>query len=504
MRLVTAMAVGSLMALVAGGGCTERTRGYCKAPTDCAAGMTCNVEQSRCMPPGPDAAATGGAGGSTDAGWTGDGPPDGATDAPPSGDAPQGGDAADAAMSCSCGDGGPQVCDTHTGTCVGCLGNGDCTAPTALCDPTAKTCVQCLTSNDCKGTAAPVCDHNACVQCATSSDCQSATAPICDAHACRACRADGECPGPGPGVCASDGHCALDSEVIYAVRPSTGSCQTADGTPANPYCGAQEALNATLNSGKRIIVLQGTFGVLMATTTPGQVTVVGKGATTATVNPGSDYGVDVSGSADLVVRNVRITGGTAQAGYGGGAHVSGAAARLTLQNVEISGNTGSGVTADSGATIVMNACVVKGMGLTTQSGLITNASAFRVTNCIFTNNASGASLSQNVPAGKDQVFKNNTLTSNVIGLICSGTFPSGLVFDGNGMAYTPDCMPAACCSGAQSPMLTPDGHLMSTSPCIDQLTPDPDVTSDIDGDPRPYNKLSDCGADEYVPAASSP
>jgi hypothetical protein len=103
-----------------------------------------------------------------------------------------------------------------------------------------------------------------------------------------------------------------------------------------------------------------------------------------------------------------------------------------------------------------------------------------------------------VPAGGAQVFKNNAIVGNATGIDCSGSFPSGLILFQNTTDTGVSCTPPVCCSG--DPKLTADFHLMSGSPCIDQLTPDPQVPDDIDGQSRPQGASgkSDCGADEFV------
>jgi hypothetical protein len=58
-----------------------------------------------------------------------------------------------------------------------------------------------------------------------------------------------------------------------------------------------------------------------------------------------------------------------------------------------------------------------------------------------------------------------------------------------------DCTVVTCCA-AGDPMLTATQRLMAGSPCKDKLDPMMSVADDIDGDARPQNGLSDCGADE--------
>jgi hypothetical protein len=292
-----------------------------------------------------------------------------------------------------------------------------------------------------------------------------------------------------------DGHCASASEVVYAIQPTTSSCTAADGSLAMPFCTAQAAVDVARVGTKPIVVLRGAFGNVSASATTGQVTVVGQSG--AMINPGANiYGVDVSGTSNVYIRDLTISGGTSTSGAA--AHVSGTAATLTLLSVQMNGNVGGGVVAEGGATIVMDRCVVTGTGFGAPADLKTTASAFKITNCVFANSSSGAVL-DSPPPGGSEIFKNNDLLANGTGLQCLASFASGLILYGNTTDTGLGCTVAPCCTG--NPMLTSDYHLMSGSPCIDQLTPDPQVPDDIDGQSRPYpvGGKSDCGADEYEP-----
>src|SRR5690606_17857628 len=63
-----------------------------------------------------------------------------------------------------------QVCDTNTGLCVDCLGDGDCDEG-ETCDMTTNTCTEqgCLGNEDCTGGL--VCVGGTCEQCTMDSQC---------------------------------------------------------------------------------------------------------------------------------------------------------------------------------------------------------------------------------------------------------------------------------------------------------------------------------------------
>jgi hypothetical protein len=451
---------------------------YCDSSNPCPAMMTCSPTLHACV------LADGGTGGTG-----GEAGRDGAGDVPPS----------CTTSSCS---GKTPICGLVSKVCEPCSSGSECASRDgggAACNADAGTCVECVVKEDCTTASKPVCDTsvNKCVGCLVSKTDCSGVAPICDAQICRACKVDADCVtalSSDPGVCMPDGHCAAASEVVYAIQPTSSSCSAATGALATPYCTAQAAVDKASTGPASVVVLRGGFGNVSASATTSLVTIVGQSS--ASINPGGNlYGIDVSGTANLFVRNLTITGGTSTSGAA--AHVSGSTAALSLLGIQISGNAGTGVLAESGAQLTMDRCVVTGAGGLAPADLKTSASAFKITNCVFTNSSSGATLDSAVPIGKTGIFKNDTLIGNGTALQCSGSFASGLILYNNTNDVSPGCTPSSCCSG--NPMLTSDYHLMAGSSCIDILVPDTDVPDDIDGQTRPYNVKSDCGADEYEP-----
>ena len=150
------------------------------------------------------------------------------------------------------------VCDTTTETCVACLDNTHCAAPTALCDPSTNECVACLMNPDCADDTMPICEAGACRACAADADCMDMTGtPVCDEPSgrCVECTVDSEettCPAPDNFAChpteltctgAERGSlgfcqaCVSDSEC-GADATATSRCVPMDfeGSPHGTYC----------------------------------------------------------------------------------------------------------------------------------------------------------------------------------------------------------------------------------------------------------------------------
>jgi MYXO-CTERM domain-containing protein len=160
--------------------------------------------------------------------------------------------------------GGAPVCDSQTGTCVGCQTNAGCAGSSPICNLTTNTCracqgnadcasfsgdpvcatagmrqgqcVVCQGNADCSG-ARPLCDlaTNACVGCVTSADCSGAT-PICNATAgtCLPCSSDSQCaavawPGPSLPLCQTTGGAA--GRCVQCTAQNESQCVAGSATP---------------------------------------------------------------------------------------------------------------------------------------------------------------------------------------------------------------------------------------------------------------------------------
>src|SRR5204863_9123606 len=138
---------------------------------------------------------------------------------------------------------------------------------------------------------------------------------------------------------------------------------------------------------------------------------------------------------------------------------------------------------------------------------VKDGAAFEITNSIIAENSAsglvGGVTLPNVPPGKPRRFQNNTVVGNRngAGVVCaqgSGQLLQGSILFGNAgpAAQHIDCSPVTCCAPGD-PMLTGTQRLISSSPCKDKLDPATSLADDIDGDARPQNGMSDCGADEF-------
>ncbi|MCA9602592.1 MAG: hypothetical protein R3A78_08045 [Polyangiales bacterium] len=155
-------------------------------------------------------------------------------------------------------DGATDMCNSSTGTCVECLGQGDCSGSTPVCD--SGECVGCAGDSDCDfdegltvcaGSGAcvecdtgktdactgntSVCFDQECVVCSASDDSAcTGTTPICDtgSNTCEGCDSDSDCAGfAGTPACAGTGACVeCTASNITACAGPNPSCNVATNT----------------------------------------------------------------------------------------------------------------------------------------------------------------------------------------------------------------------------------------------------------------------------------
>lgn len=135
------------------------------------------------------------------------------------------------------GDAGPcgactadTVCDPATGSCVACLGDGDCTDAVCLVDDADSAnneCVGCVDSDDC---AEGVCDPESdmCVGCLADADCTDPAMAKCDTgtNTCVECDSSTQCEGTGENECVA-GACVECTEETAETHCDAKSCNPA-------------------------------------------------------------------------------------------------------------------------------------------------------------------------------------------------------------------------------------------------------------------------------------
>jgi hypothetical protein len=518
--------------------CTMRTPDYCNKDEDCAS-QYCETRTHYCKVKS-DASSVidddAGTDVASDMRVTTDGGPDVAPDAPADTTSP--GDAA--------GDRRDAVVDLPPPTCVS-VPPALCSGAKPVCDTAHATCVECLKNDDCHGATTPVCDTavNKCVQCILSADCKIPSSSICQNQVCRGCLADSECAGIGPEVCmvATDQHCATDDETVYVRNGGTPACSDTDrlaGTKTTPFCRSQPAIGAALtpplpadagapdagqtgtdggvsDSGrstdgaaadgavppdtrartlKTLVVMLGSNALTDFTFDGGSrtLTVVGK---SATIGPGPSVGITVT-SGRLYARDLVVTSTAATTPGTGFTGVVVTGGEIHFDRMAIKGNALGGIRIDNASFEITNSIIAH------------NGETQLASNTLVT--WSGIVIGK-IPSGGMAQLLNTTIADNGVGpLACSETANpvaphlAGLLFWNN--APTVDilgsCTETPCC-GTSGARVDPgfvdriNYRLSSTSMCRDKVAAPPLTPFDIDGETRPYNGLSDCGADEFHP-----
>lgn len=403
------------------------------------------------------------------------------------------------------GNGKEWICDTLLHTCLPpdtCLSSEhSCQDPEhpicadGLCIPcsndTEKGDTECQARADQRRDDLRFCTSGACHECRNSIDCPRER-PVCAAQSCRACREHADCES---GICRTDdalrelpsavtGTCVEESQIVYvdADRQMSGI-----GTKQSPISSLADAMQA----GKPFLLVRptgGDYGSLDVR----NISRIVVGQRVAMVTPKLSEVIVTGGS--VVLSQITVVPKNGQDGLRCAAQ-----AELTLRNVSINGPASSarGLVAEASCLRVdvhaSRFTGISGSAITLSSGSVT----YRIVNSAFrscgSTNPKFGSAAVVLGQGARGVFTYNTLYQNLDAVECSsdqridntvsvgGSLP-GCTLD------RPDL--AADLSPEQLQLLdTPRNHAC----CIDQAIPDPSVSTDSQGTPRPQGSAPDRG-----------
>jgi hypothetical protein len=262
---------------------------------------------------------------------------------------------------------------------------------------------------------------------------------------------------------------------------------------------------ASLTNFRNVLVIRGPADdKLMLNTTDVRPVVIGKknsGGAEASIPAGAGTAILV-GSDQVLIRDLIVKGATADSSKG--IVATGSSTILTLVNVTVNLAGGLGIQVGADVRLRMNRCIVSN---NPRGGIQLGTLSFDITNTVIAKNGPGTdtggvtwgglriNVTGTVPSSTR--FANNTVVeNNAVAFSCASdvSINQSIVF-GNTSGDGAGCTIAACCS-AGNPLLTSTYRLMSGSPCVDKIDMAMSVRDDIDGEPRPTNAKSDCGADE--------
>jgi hypothetical protein len=299
-----------------------------------------------------------------------------------------------------------------------------------------------------------------------------------------------------------DGHCAGGDEIIFVDYSST-ACP-GDGSAASPFCTLPNGIAALLSTRNVLIIRGPADDKLILSTTDVRPVVVGKknsAGRDANIPAGAGTAIAVS-SDEVLIRDLMVAGSIADTSKG--IVATGSSTKLTLENLNVNLGMGLGIQAGSGAQLTMNRCTVEN---NSKGGVQLATLNFDVTNTVIAKNGpgmdtggvtwGGVRISATGTVPSTTRFLNNTIVqNNAAGVSCATDVPivQSIVY-GNVTGDGAGCTVSSCCAG--DPLLTSTYRLMAGSPCIDKIDMSLSVPDDIDGQPRPHNLKSDCGADEF-------
>jgi len=440
------------------------------------------------------------------------------------------------------------VCIANSCVAETCSSNTDCNAQlpfcasTGLCEAACETnaecpgfggsddaicsngsCVQCVMNSDCAAPT-PVCDANVCVQCATNADC-SAAAPICAANnMCANCGSDGDC---ASNVCGANGSCVDPADIVYLDPGGTdgGSCTSAAPCRTIAYAATQTNQTRQFLSLTMGTYNESSFNITSTTTAATSIEIHGHGAGLVSTADGPAYDIAIG----VTIRDLSMSGG------GHVLSLDGTSETYDLQNVTISNGGGGLIT--NGTVTAKNLTifdvapaifvqsgsfsgdriVAHDVSLGIELGGVDQASV-QITNALVYNVTQGP--------GFDVENATGTVASSTVANTGDPGNPGGLAFNcktpltvRSSILWTPGfatsrpvvsgCNVATSIAGPTTltgvtnadPMFVNaamgDFHIQAGSPAIDQVNTGP--ADDFEGDARPQGMRYDIGADEFKP-----
>jgi hypothetical protein len=315
-----------------------------------------------------------------------------------------------------------------------------------------------------------------------------------------------------------DGSCATPDTLLFASPTPAGGTPTCTATDKCSLEGALAAADAT----KKIIVLEpGNYTTAGTVSTTKDVTILGRDATISKGGGGNEV-LNVSGGGKLFLYYATVQSGEdTTLGHG----ISCSGSKLVAQFVTIQNNAASGVSA-TGCDVVIDSSTF--LGNTTGAIALSGASQpFTVTNnfiylngspslalfggvrLMFASTASshlefntiientaktGSGNAGGVACGSTALItSNNIIAKNVL-----GSSTTGAQVNGDCMFLTSKVQDDITDLAFESTSTAPYNlKIGPTSAAKDFATTASTVTTDFEGDERPQNGQSDCGADEY-------
>ncbi len=401
-----------------------------------------------------------------------------------------------------------------------CESNPDhnCTLDAGGTEPDSTTA--CASDDTCGGTT-PACNltTNECVQCTDSNATAcGGTTPICGANVCHGCAINADCVS---GACMPDGSCAAPDTVLFA----------APGTPAGTTCTAAdkctlEAAITAADTTKKVIVLDpGAYTTTGSVAIAKDVTLLARDAAIVKGGAGDGPVFNVTSGGDLTVYYADIKNGDGDT-LGSGITCMGGT--LTVSRASIHHNAANGINTTACAVSIDRSTIYSNTG----GGILVSATTspkFTITNNFLYLNGSN-SLSKfggiklevsSFPTGS--VIEFNTLVDNVANSI--GGYAGGMVCIASGFTAANNIIVhnawGTSTSNAESNVsgnCTHASSIVQESPtelafastsgtynlrigassiAKDVATTTSTVKVDFEGDDRPQNGISDCGADEF-------